>query len=163
MHIGVALADIHIIPNADDIRHKRNHVRGFAHGFAVGDLAFALVKVLHLEAEQIAGRSKREARAGGIIPEEADAKAAVKNFCGNVVLPEVAQRIRNGEHGLQLITRLFPGQEKVAFIHVFKIQLVEFVGKLLYVAHLGLHAYLMLLFVLPARNWQTSPVLFSSL
>ena len=43
-HVAVALAEIHVVADADDLRQERDHVRRLAHGFAVGDLRFALVE-----------------------------------------------------------------------------------------------------------------------
>ncbi len=72
-HVLVAFADVHIIANAHNVGHKANHVGGFAGGFAMGHLGFAFFKVLDFEPQQVAGRDKTEASAGGIVPENRDA------------------------------------------------------------------------------------------
>ena len=84
---------------------------------------------------------------------------------GDVILAHVAESVRHGEHGLELVVGLVPGQEEVALVHLLEVELVEFV----YV-HLQslVHFYyslshLMSLSVSVARNWVTSAVLFSSL
>ena len=48
-HVGVALADVHVVADADDVGHERDHRGGLADGLAVRDLALALVEVLELE------------------------------------------------------------------------------------------------------------------
>ena len=58
MHVGVALADVHIVADADHVRHEGDHVGRLAHGLAVGHLALALVKVLHGQAQQVAPRRR---------------------------------------------------------------------------------------------------------
>ncbi|CCX41636.1 unknown [Clostridium sp. CAG:1024] len=131
MHVGVALADVHIVADTDRVRHEGDHVCGLADGLAVRDLALALVKILNFQTQQVAGGCEREARAGAVVAEQRDAEAGVKDLRGYVVLAQMAQRVRNGEHRFDLILRFFPGQEKVAFVHVRIVQLFEFVGKLL--------------------------------
>ena len=131
----------------------------------MGYLALALIEVLDLQAQQVAGGSKGEAGAGGVVAEQADAQAGLKNLRADVVLTHVAQSVSNREHGLQLVVRLVPGQEEVALVHLLEVQGVQ----LVYV-HLQslVHFYyslshLMSLSVSVARNWLTSAVLFSSL
>ena len=108
VHIRIALADVHIVADADDVGHEGDHVRGLAHRFAVRDLALALVEILHLKAEEVARRREREARAGGVIAEQRNAEAGIKDFRGDIVLPQVTQRVGHGEHGGDLIVGLFP-------------------------------------------------------
>ena len=110
--IGVALADVHVVPDADDVGHEGDHVGGLADGLAVGDLALALVQVLDLQAQQVAGGGEGEAGAGGVVPEQGDAQAGLKDLGGDVVLPHVAQGVGHGEDGLQLVVGLVPGQKK---------------------------------------------------
>ena len=69
-HIGVALADVHVIPNTDDVRHKGDHVGGLADRFTVGHLGFALIEILHGQAQQVTGAGKAESGPGGLIPEK---------------------------------------------------------------------------------------------
>ena len=167
--VGVALADVHVVTDADDVSHEADHVRGLAHGLAVGYLALALVQVLDLEAQQVAGRGEGETGPRGVVTEQADAQARLEDLRADVVLTHVPKGVSNREHGLQLVVRLVPGQEKVALVHVLEVQLVQ----LVYV-HLQslVHFYyslsyslihLMSLSVRVARNWLTSAVLFSSL
>ena len=135
VHVGVALADVHIVADADDVRHERDHVRGLAHRFAVRDLALALVEVLHLKPEKVARRRKAEARAGGVVTEQRDAESGIEDLAGDVVLTQVTQRVRHGKHRRDLVVGLFPGQEKVAVVHVVELELVQLVGVFLDVAH----------------------------
>ena len=78
--ILVALADEHIIADADDVGHEGHHVRGLADGLAVGDLALALVQVLDLQAQQVAGGGEGKAGAGGVVPEQGDAQAGLEDL-----------------------------------------------------------------------------------
>ena len=128
VHVGVALADVHVVPDADDVGHEGDHVGRLAHGLAVGDLALALVQVLDLQAQQVAGGGEGEAGAGGVVPEQGDAQPGIEDFGGDVVFPHVAQRVGHGEHGGQLVVGLLPGQEEVAFVHRLKVQAVEFLN-----------------------------------
>ena len=128
MHIGVALADVHIVPNSDHISHEGDHVGGFPDGFAMGDLAFALVQILHFQAQQIAGGGEGEAGTGGVIPEQGDAQTGLENLGGDIVLTHIAQGVGHGEDGFQLVVGLFPGQEKVAIVHILEIQGVQLVN-----------------------------------
>ena len=89
VHICVALANVHIVAYAYNVRHEGYHVGGFAHGFAVGNLALPFVQILHLKAQQVARGREGEAGAGRIIPEKAYAKAAVEYLGGYIVLPQV--------------------------------------------------------------------------
>ena len=50
VHVGVALADVHVVADTDHVGHEGNHVGGLAHGLAVGYLGFALVQILNLKA-----------------------------------------------------------------------------------------------------------------
>ena len=101
----------------------------------MGDLALALVQILHLQAQQIAGGGKGEPCAGGIIPKQADAQTGIEYLGGYVLLTQAAQRVRHGKHSLQLIAALFPCQEKIALVHIGKIQLCQLVGIMLYLTH----------------------------
>lgn len=125
VHIGVALADIHIVPDTDDVRHKGDHVGGLPDGLAVGDLALALVQVLHLQAQQIAGGGEGEPGAGGVVPEQGDAQPGVKHLGGDIPLPEGAEDVRHRPDGLQLVVGFLPGEEKVIVIHILAVQPLE--------------------------------------
>ena len=141
VHVGIALADVHVVANADNVRHEGDHVGGLAHRFAVRDLALALVQILDLKTQQVAGRGEGEARAGAVIAEQRDAEAGVENLRGNVVLAQVPQRVCNSENRLDLILRFFPGQEEIALIHIGKVQFFKDIGVLLdvgFLAHIAL-------------------------
>src|SRR5699024_2399598 len=78
--VGVALADVHVVTDADDVSHEADHVRRLAHRLAVGYLALALVEVLHLEAQQVAGRGEGETGPRGVVTEQADAQARLEDL-----------------------------------------------------------------------------------
>ena len=69
MHVGVALADVHVIADSDDVCHEGDHVGGLTNGLAVGYLGFALVQILYFQAQQVAGGSEGEAGTGGVVAE----------------------------------------------------------------------------------------------
>ena len=125
VHVLVALADVHVVADADDVRHEGHHVRRLAHRLAVGDLALAFVQVLDLQAQQVARRREGEARAGGVVAEQRNAQAGVEDAGGDVGLAQAAQGVRHREHGRQLVIGLFPGQEKVAVVHRGEIELAQ--------------------------------------
>ena len=127
MHIGVALADVHIIADTDNIGHEGDHVRRLADRLAVRDLRFALVEVLNLQPEHVAGGGEAEARARRIVAEQRDAKAALKNLGGDVLLAHVAQRVGDSKDGFQLVVRFLPGEEEIIFVHALEVELVEFI------------------------------------
>ena len=135
VHVGVALANVHVVADADDVGHEGHHVGGLADGLAVGDLALALVQILHLQAQQVAGGG--EAGAGGVVAEQGDTQAGLEDLGGDVVLAHVAQGVGDGEDGLELVVGLFPGQEEVALVHLFEVELVELVNIVLKVFHSG--------------------------
>ena len=128
MHVLVAFSDIHVIADTDDVRHEGNHIGSFTYRLAMSDLALLLIQILYFEAEQIAGRSKAEARACGIVAEQADAKPGLKHFGGNVILAHVAKRIGHGKYRIDLVIRLLPGQEEVIFIHLFEIKFIQLIN-----------------------------------
>ena len=69
MHVGVALADVHVIADSDDVCHERDHVGGLTDGLAVCYLGFALVQILYFQSQQVAGGSEGEAGTGGVVAE----------------------------------------------------------------------------------------------
>ncbi|MPN47912.1 hypothetical protein SDC9_195516 [bioreactor metagenome] len=97
----------------------------------MGDLALALVQVLHLQAQQVASRGEGEAGAGGVVPEQGDAQTGIKNLGGNVALAQIAQRVGHGEHAGQLLPGFIPGQEKVVLVHVAQVEPFQFLDNLL--------------------------------
>ena len=124
--IGVALTDVHVVPDADYVGHERNHVGCLTDGFTVGDLALALVQVLDLQAQQVARGGEREPCPGGVVSEKGNAQAAFKNLGGDVVLPHVAQSVGHREYRFNFVVGLVPGQEKVVFVHLLEIELIQF-------------------------------------
>jgi hypothetical protein len=90
----------------------------------VGNLRLALIQILNLQAQQIAGRREREPGAGGIVTEQGNAQTAFKYLGGNVVFPHKPKGVGNRKHRLQLLIRLLPGKEKVAVVHLLKIQFI---------------------------------------
>ena len=137
VHVLVALADVHVVPDADDVGHEGDHVGGLTDGLTVGDLALALVQVLDLQAQQVAGGGEGEPGAGGVVPEQGDAQAGVEDLGGDVALPQIAQGVGHGEHGGQLVVGLLPGQEEVTLVHVLEVQAVQLVNIFLQIFHSG--------------------------
>ena len=127
MHVLVALADVHVVTDADDVRHEGDHVGSLADGLAVGDLALALVQILHFQTQQVAGGGEGETGAGGVVAEQADAQTGLENLGGDVVLAHVTQGVRHGEHGLQLVSGLLPGEEEIVLVHFLEVQGVQLV------------------------------------
>ena len=125
--IGVALADVHIVTDADDVGHERDHVGSLADSLAVSDLALALVQILDLQTQQVAGGGKGETGAGRVVPEQGNAQTGLEDLGGDVVLAHIAQGIRHGKDGFQLVIGLVPGQEEVTLIHLFEVQGVQLV------------------------------------
>ena len=150
----MTLADEHVVPDADDVGHEGHHVGGLADGLAVGDLGLLLVQILHLQAQQIAGRGEGEAGAGGVVAEEGDAQAGVKNPGGDVALPEVPQGVGHREHRLQLIGALVPRPVEVLPVHALDVERFQTLRKLGYFAHPKFPSgfYVMSLPVSSARN-----------
>ena len=128
VHVFVSLADVHVVADPDDIRHEGDHVGCLADGLAMCDLALALVQILNLQTEQVAGGGKGEAGAGGIVSEKGNAQTGLKHFGGNIVLPHIPESIRHGKDRLDLIVGLLPGEKEVSLVHLFKIQTVQFVN-----------------------------------
>ena len=79
MSVGVPLADVHVIADADDIGHEGDHIGGFAYRLAVGDLRLALVEILHAEPEQVGGAGETETGARGIVTEQGHGQPAVEH------------------------------------------------------------------------------------
>ena len=69
VHICVSLTDVHIIADTDYVGHEGDHVGCLAYSLAVGNLRFALVQILNLQAQQIAGGSKGETGTGRVVAE----------------------------------------------------------------------------------------------
>ena len=123
--ILVALADEHIIADADDVGHEGHHVGRLADGLAVGDLGLLLVQVLHLQAQQVAGGGEGEAGAGGVVAEDGDAQAGIEHTGALVALAQVAQGVGHGEDGVDLVVGLVPGPVEVGLIHVIDVEFLK--------------------------------------
>ena len=133
--IGMALADVHIIADADDVRHKRDHVCGLADRLAVGDLTLALVQILHLQPQQVARRGKGESGAGGVVAEIGDTQTGIEDLCGDIALPEIAESVRDGKDCGDLVVGLVPCQEEIVFIHIVNAERSQFLGEFFCFAH----------------------------
>ncbi len=133
--IFVALLNEHVVPDADDVGHKGDHVGRLPDRLAVGDLALFFVQVADLQAQQVAGGGKGEAGAGGVVPEDRDAQAGVKDLGGDIALPQVPQGIGHGEDGVQLVVRLVPGPVEVVLVHAVDLQFLQALGQFFCLAH----------------------------
>ena len=78
--IGMAGAQIHVVADTDDFGAKRNHIGRFLNRFAVSDLRFCFVQILHAQTQKVAGRGKRKARARRIVAENGNSQTRFKNF-----------------------------------------------------------------------------------
>ena len=92
-HVGVALADVHVVADADDVGHEGDHGSGLADGLAVSDLGLLLVQVLQLKAEQVGCLREGEARTGGVVTEQGDGQTRIEDLGRNVVLAQLAQGV----------------------------------------------------------------------
>ena len=128
-HVGVALADVHVVADADDVGHEGDHRGGLAHGLAVGDLRLALIEVLELKAQEVRGLGEREARARGVVTEERDGEARVKDARRDVALAEVAQGGGHDVERAQLVSGLVPGVQEVGVVHAGEVVALELVEK----------------------------------
>src|SRR3989304_4609802 len=117
--------DIHVITNADDVCHKRDHRGRLTHRLPMGDLGLALIQVLHLEPQEIACASKTEPRTGRLIPEERYGQAAVKEAAGNVVHSQAAQNLSRKKGGLELVIAFVPRQQKIILVHASTVEGVK--------------------------------------
>ena len=133
--ILVALADEHIVADADDVSHEGDHVGGLTHGLAVGDLAHLLVEHLLLKTEEVAGGGEGEAGAGGIVAEDGDAEAGVEHLGVLVALAQVAQGVRHGEDRVDLLVGLVPGPVEVVLVHIVDVERFEMTRQFDSLAH----------------------------
>ena len=78
-HVTVPLAEIHVIADADDLGHERNHVRRLAHRFAVRDLRFFLVQIREAQAQRVRRRGEAETRARRVVAENGDRQPGVED------------------------------------------------------------------------------------
>ena len=121
----VALMDVHVVADADDVSHEGNHVGRLADRLAVGDLGLLLVENLLLEAEEVAGRGEGEAGTGGVVAEQGDAQTGVEDLRGLVALTQVAQGVGYGKDSVDLVVGLVPGPVEVGLIHVVDVELLK--------------------------------------
>ena len=133
--ILVALTDIHIVPDADDIGHEGHHVGRLTDGLAVGDLRLLLVQHLLLQTQQIAGGGEGEAGTGGVVTEQGDAQTGVKDAGALVALPQIPQGVGHGEDGVDLVVGLVPGPVEVGFVHIVDVQRLQMTCQLKRLAH----------------------------
>ena len=131
----VALMDVHIVADADDVGHEGDHVGRLADGLAVGDLGLLLVEDLLLEAEEVAGGGEGEAGTGGVVAEEGDAQTGVEDLRGLVALTQVAQGVGHGEDSVDLVVGLVPGPVEVGLIHIVDVELLQMSCQLNSFAH----------------------------
>ena len=129
-HVGVALADVHVVADADDVGHEGDHGSGLADGLAVSDLGLLLVQVLQLKAEQVGGLREGEARTGGVVAEQGDGQARVEDLGRDVVLTQPAQSVGDDVERLELVGGLVPGVQEVAAVHALKIEAVQLLDEL---------------------------------
>ena len=142
--VGVALANVHVVTDTDDVSHEGNHVGSLADGLAVGDLGLALVQVLNFQTQQVAGGSEGETGTGGVVAEQGDAQAGLEDLGGDVVLTHVAQSVSHGEDGFDFVVGLVPGQEEVAVVHFLEVQGIQLVDiHLQSLIHFDLSPYMM--------------------
>ena len=133
--IFVALMDVHVVADADDVGHERDHVGRFADGLAVGDLRLLFIEHLLLQTQQVARRGEGEAGTGGVIAEERNAEAGIENLRGLVALAQVAQRVGHGKDRVEFFVSLIPRPVEVGLVHVVDMQGLEMSGKFNSFAH----------------------------
>ena len=49
VHVSVALADVHVIADTDNVSHEGNHVSCLTNCLAVSNLALAFVQILNFQ------------------------------------------------------------------------------------------------------------------
>ena len=123
--ILVALVDVHVVADADDVSHEGDHVGSLTDGLAVGDLRLLLVEDLLLEAEEVAGGSEGEAGPGGVVAEQGDAETGVEDLRGLVALAQIAQGVGYGKDSVDLVVGLVPGPVEVGLIHVVDVEFLK--------------------------------------
>ena len=141
--ILMTLMDVHVVADADDVGHERDHVGGLTDGLAVGDLGLLLVEHLLLQTQQVARRCEGEAGTGGVVAEQGDAEAGVEDLGGLVALAQVAQCVGYGKDGFDLVVGLVPRPEEVGLVHVVDVQLFQLLGQLNSFAHVVSPLYIL--------------------
>ena len=122
LHVLVALTDVHIVTDADDISHEGDHVGGLTDGFAVGDLRLLLIQNLFFQTQQVAGGSEGETGAGGVVTEQGNAQTGVEDLGGLVALTQVTQSVGYGKDGVDLVVGLVPSPVEVGLVHIVDAQ-----------------------------------------
>ena len=95
---------------------KRDHVRGLAHGFAVGDLGLAFVQVLDAEPEEVRAAGERKTRTRGIVAKIGHRQAGRKTTGGNIVVVEPPQRFGDEQGRAEFVDGLVPRQQEVLLV-----------------------------------------------
>ena len=98
--VGVTFSDVHVVTDTDYISHEGYHICCFTYGFAMCDLGFFLIKILHFQTKKVACRSERETCTCGIVTEQRNSKSALEYLCGNVVLSHVTKSISYCKYSL---------------------------------------------------------------
>jgi hypothetical protein len=117
-HVGIALADVQVVADADDIRHEGDHVRRFAHRLPVRDLRRALVEVGHGQPEEVAGRGEAEPGARGVVPELRNREAGIPDPRGDVARAQLLEHGRHLEQRFQLLAALLPGEQEIPTVQL---------------------------------------------
>ena len=118
LHIGVAGAQVDVVPDADELREKCDHVGGLAHRFPMGDLGTAFIQILHPQPEQIGRLKEGETCAGRLVAKNADRQSRIKTAAGDVLASQPAQGFGHGHDLLQLIDGLLPCQKEVLPVEI---------------------------------------------
>ncbi len=130
-HVGVALSDVHVVPDPDHVGHEGDHVRRLPDRLAVRHLRRRLVEVLHLEAEEIARRGVAEPGPGGLVPKDRDPQTAVEDPGRQIPLSHRPQDSCDLEHAKEFVLRLFPSEKEVLRVQAPGLSLRELPNHLL--------------------------------
>ena len=119
--ICMSFTDIHIITNTDYISHERNHICCFTNCFAMGNLRFLFIQILHFQTKKVTCGCKRETCTCGVITEDRDSKTAFEYFCGNIIFSHETKSISNCEYSFQFIICFIPCPEEIVVVHFFEV------------------------------------------
>ncbi len=128
-HVGIALPDVHVVPNPDHLGHEGHHVRGLPHCFAVRNLALAFIQVLDRKAEQVARAGEAKPGPRRVIAEDADRKTAVEDLEREVLSTYSPQEVCRRKDRRQLVVGLFPGEEEIRRVQAAAFQRCEFLNR----------------------------------
>ncbi len=112
-HVGVSLAGIHIVPDADHFCEEGDHIGGLAHRLAMGDLGFHLVQFGQCQAQTVDRGGKAEAGAGAVVAENGDRQTIVEDAPGLLFPVQQLQYLRHQHHGLEVVQAVLPGEEEI--------------------------------------------------